>query len=193
MARTSGIAVLLSIVISAAVLSAGYFGFSFDASKPSFSVGCKTAPNNCGNANYAVYFCPQDDCDGALISEINSAKTSIHAAVYSLTLDGISDALIAAHNRGVDVKIVMDKEQASSQYSDFRKLKDAGVDVRVDGNSNYMHNKFAVIDGKTVTTGSYNWTDHATNGNDENELIISSETLAAQYEKDFQRIYAEAS
>lgn len=192
MARNSS-TLALSIIIAAAIISAGYFGFSFDAAKPSVSLGCEASTSsNCGSANYAVYFCPQDDCDGALINEINGAKTSVHVAIYSLTLDEISDALIAAKNRGVDVKIVMDKEQAASQYSDYQKLKDAGVDVLIDGNGDYMHNKFAVIDGRVVTTGSYNWTDHATNGNDENELIISSVEMAAQYENAFQKIYSAA-
>lgn len=187
MAKTT---LALSVVIAAAIMSAGYFGFSLDASKPSVSLGCET--QSCGNADYRVYFCPEDPCDTALINEINNAKTSIHVAIYSFTLDSISDAFIKAHNRGVDVKIVMDKQQAASQYSAYQRLKDAGVDVHVDGNSDYMHNKFAVIDGRVVITGSYNWSDHATNGNDENQLIITSVDMASQYEEEFQEIYAEA-
>ena len=192
MAKTKSATLAFSIIIAAALFSAGYFGFSFDATKPSVSLGCETTSVNCGNANYVVYFCPQDDCDGALINEINNAKTSVHVAIYSLTLDDISDALIDAKNRGVDVKIVVDKVQAAGQYADYQKLKDAGVDIYIDANSDLMHNKFAVIDGKIVTTGSYNWTDGATNGNDENELIITSVEMAAQYENAFQKIYSAA-
>ena len=79
----------------------------------------------------------------------------------------------------------MDNEQAASEYSEYEKLFTAGIDVKISKNPYYMHNKFVVIDGKIVITGSYNWSDRATNGNDENLLIISSENLASQYESDF--------
>jgi phosphatidylserine/phosphatidylglycerophosphate/cardiolipin synthase-like enzyme len=46
-----------------------------------------------------------------------------------------------------------------------------------------------VIDGDRVITGSYNWTKNASEGNDENLVIISSASLAAQYDEEFWEIF----
>ncbi len=61
--------------------------------------------------------------------------------------------------------------------------------MRLDANPDYMHNKFAVMDGNVVATGSYNWTLHASEGNDENLIIIRSGELAAEYEAEFWEIF----
>ena len=135
-----------------------------------------------------VFFCPADNCAQALIDQINNADSSIHIAIYSFTLDSISEALVNAHARGVEVKIVFEKTQIS-KYSQYEKMLESGIDVRKDSNPAYMHNKFAVIDGKIVITGSYNWSERASEKNDENLLIISSEGLAEEYEKSFRKIF----
>ncbi len=134
------------------------------------------------------YFCPEDNCSGHLIMLIDNANTSVHAAVYSFTLDSVSDALIRAKQRGVDVKVVVEKDQLS-EYSEYEKLKKAGVPVRIDSNPASMHNKFAVIDGEIVVTGSFNWSNNADKRNNENMIVINSEGIAFDYEKEFQEIF----
>lgn len=145
----------------------------------------------CTQGSTQAYFCPEDYCDEVVVNQINNATQSIHITIFSFTRDNIGDALIAAHNRGVDVKIVFDKGQ-NSQYSEYWRMKDLGMDVKLDGNSAYMHNKFTVIDGDIVMTGSYNWSDRATEENDENFVIIYSLGIASMYEQEFQEIYNEA-
>ena len=135
-----------------------------------------------------AYFCPEDECAAHLIALIDSANTSVHAAVYSFTLDPVADALIRAKERGVDVKVVVEKDQLS-EYSEYERLKGAGVEVRVDSNPASMHNKFAVIDGRIVVTGSFNWSRNADQRNDENMLGVRSGSLAFDYEKEFQEIF----
>jgi phosphatidylserine/phosphatidylglycerophosphate/cardiolipin synthase-like enzyme len=49
-----------------------------------------------------------------------------------------------------------------------------------------------IIDGKTVVTGSFNFSSNANENNDENLLIIDSPELAAQYAAEFERVYAQA-
>lgn len=136
-----------------------------------------------------IYFCPEDNCDVKLLSQIAAAEETIHAAVYSFTLDSIGDALIAAKGRGVEVMVVVDEQQAAQQYSEYQKLKDAGIDIRLDGNSGYMHNKFAVFDSRIVATGSYNWTQNASERNDENLVIMFSEDAAQEYTGEFWEIF----
>lgn len=149
-----------------------------------------TAPEPIQIGAMQIYFCPEDNCDARIIEKINLAQESIHVAVYSFTLDSISDALIAAHARGVEVKVVMDTEQAGQQWAEDEKLKQAGIDVRLDGNSKYMHNKFAIFDGKVVSTGSYNWTKNASQYNDENLIFFASEEAAQKYEAEFLEIFS---
>jgi phosphatidylserine/phosphatidylglycerophosphate/cardiolipin synthase-like enzyme len=71
-------------------------------------------------------------------------------------------------------------------------LKNAGLDVRLDGNPRLMHHKLIIIDGKVVVTGSYNFSYNAEQNNDENTLIIHNQELAGEYLAEFQRIYSQA-
>jgi len=143
------------------------------------------------NTKYSVFFCPEQECDSALISVLDSANTSIHAAVYSFTLDNIGDALVRAKQRGVDVKVIVEKTQVS-KYSEYWKLMKNNITVLNDSNPDYMHDKFVIIDGQIVATGSYNWTKHATYYNNENLLIIWSKELAEKYEREFEKIFNKA-
>ena len=55
-----------------------------------------------------------------------------------------------------------------------------------------MHHKFGVIDQQTVITGSHNWSEAANSGNDETVLVIQNSTVAAHYQREFERLYANA-
>jgi phosphatidylserine/phosphatidylglycerophosphate/cardiolipin synthase-like enzyme len=71
-------------------------------------------------------------------------------------------------------------------------MRQAGLDVRLDGLEGQMHHKVIIVDGRTVVTGSYNFTNGAERYNEENLLIIHDEALAEIYEAEFGRIYARA-
>lgn len=135
-----------------------------------------------------IYFSPNGGCKDQVISWINRANISVHVLIYSFTLDDVSDALMAARQRGVEVRIVFEKSQIS-QYSEYQKLRAAGIPVRNDTNSYSMHNKVMIIDGEIVLTGSFNWSAAAENENDENLIIIKSIPIAAIYEKEFTKIW----
>lgn len=137
----------------------------------------------------AIHFCPSDTCHDPIIELYDAAKTSIHLAIYSLTKDEIADALVRAHNRGVKVKVLIDKAQAGNQYADDETLEDAGIKVRRDKKAGFMHNKFAVIDGTIVYTGSYNHTDSATTKHDENYIILKGNDVVPIYEAQFQALW----
>ncbi len=111
--------------------------------------------------------------------------------MYSFTLDSIADALIRARNRGIGVKVVMEKSQVG-KGSEYERLRNAGIEVRLDKNTDLMHNKFMIVDGKIVATGSFNWSKHAHEKNDENLLIIYSEELAQKYREEFLEIWGQS-
>jgi phosphatidylserine/phosphatidylglycerophosphate/cardiolipin synthase-like enzyme len=129
------------------------------------------------------------DCAGVLIKYLDQATTSIHVLIYSLTLSGVTDALVAAKNRGVDVKIVMDSTQANYQYSQYANLRAAGLNVRLSKGAYEMHDKITIIDGHIVITGSFNYTADSNYNNDENLLVLDSQALAAAYEQEFQVVW----
>ncbi|MEM3022111.1 MAG: phospholipase D family protein [Candidatus Bathyarchaeia archaeon] len=139
--------------------------------------------------SYEVYFSPKGGCETRLLYWLSRANFSIHVLIYSFTLDSVGDALIAAHRRGLDVRIVMEGDEAGQGGSEYGRLKGAGVPVRLDTNPALMHNKVAIIDGSIVITGSFNWTASAEARNNENMIVIRSAQIAALYEEEFERVW----
>jgi phospholipase D len=139
---------------------------------------------------YDVYFSPKGGCADTVLYWIGRANQSIHVLMFIFSFDSIADALISAHKRGVEVKVLLDKSQS---YSPFAVLKAAGIEVRNDTNwEGIMHNKIAIIDYRIVLTGSFNWTTTAENNNNENLIVIRSVDVATRYESEFQRIWGQS-
>lgn len=143
-----------------------------------------------GNAELEVFFSPQQ----APITErlrplILAAEDRIDIAVFFLTHKHIVDDLIDAYLRGVRVRVILDATGAKNGYTKHELLRAAGIAVKVENWGGKMHMKSAVIDGKTVITGSMNWTSAGDSKNDENTIIVHSEQLAAQYERFFETIW----
>jgi len=136
-----------------------------------------------------VYFSPDKCADKPIIQLYDGAEKYIHLAIYSLTKDEFAEALVRAHKRGVEVKVLIDKGQANDVNCDGEMLENAGVELRRSKGSGSMHNKFAVIDGIIIYTGSYNHTTNATTKNDENYIVIKDKDIAEAFEKQFQKIW----
>ena len=138
-----------------------------------------------------VYFSPEDGTLAHLLSAVNAAHESIYFLAYSFTSDTLAQALIERAQAGVKVEGVFDEDQYhSNEGTEFDRLKEAGLNVRLDGNPRLMHHKVIIIDGGVVITGSYNFSSNAEHSNDENTLIIHNQDIAAQYLAEFQQIYA---
>jgi phosphatidylserine/phosphatidylglycerophosphate/cardiolipin synthase-like enzyme len=140
-----------------------------------------------------VCFSGVDDCSSIIVNLIDSAEKYVHVAIYSFTLDSLGDVLIRARDRGVEVKVVIEREQAEVKGSEYERLLKAGINVRLDGNKYLMHHKFMVVDGRIVVTGSYNWSYGAEENNDENMIVVSNPDVARLYEAEFQRVWGQAS
>ena len=139
--------------------------------------------------SYEICFSPEGDCEARILYWIRKANLSAHVMVYTLTLDEVGDALIDAHKRGIDVKVILDRHN-QEEGSEYDRLVQAGVPVRLHQGSGLMHNKVAIIDGSIAITGSYNWTGSAENENDENLLVIKSAKVSSTYEEEFDRIWS---
>ncbi len=125
--------------------------------------------------------------DGPLVEAIDAANLSVDAALYSLTLYSIRQALIHAHRRGIDVRIVMESDNMDA--TEPQALKDAGIPMLGDRHEGLMHNKFVVIDEAEVWTGSMNLTKAGAYADRNNLMRIRSAKVAADYEAEFNEMF----
>ncbi|HEU0293244.1 MAG TPA: phospholipase D-like domain-containing protein [Anaerolineales bacterium] len=132
--------------------------------------------------------------EGKLIEQINAAQSSIHIASFEFDLNPVAEALIAARQRGVDVRWVTDNEyglvaDTEPGHGQFAMLQNAGIEVRGDNRTALMHNKFWIFDGKILWTGSTNITKNGIFIQDNNAIVFSSPELAAIYEREFEEMW----
>ena len=128
-----------------------------------------------------VYFSPQGGCTEAVVNNLNWAEKSVLVQAYSFTSKPIAEALIAAHKRGVEVKVLLDRSQLRGKGSKLVLLDQAGIPVMIDAQHAIAHNKVMIIDGVTVLTGSFNFTTAAEEKNAENLLVLHDKALAKKY------------
>jgi phosphatidylserine/phosphatidylglycerophosphate/cardiolipin synthase-like enzyme len=126
-----------------------------------------------------------------LLNRLNAASTSIDAAIYSLDRASIRDALIAAQGREVAVRVVADDDayNQAGYKPYFQALEAAGIPVILDNRSSLMRNKFFVIDGLLVWSGSTNMTNTGFTYNHNNSLVFTSTQLADIYTTEFDEMF----
>jgi phosphatidylserine/phosphatidylglycerophosphate/cardiolipin synthase-like enzyme len=137
----------------------------------------------------------QNSIEGRLIEKINGAQKSIHIASFEFDLTPVAQALIAAKQRGVDVRWVTDNESGLEADADpdrgqFAMLQNAGIEVKADTRSALMHNKFWIFDGDTTWTGSTNITVSGIFQQNNNTIVIHSPEVATIYEREFEEMWA---
>jgi len=137
-----------------------------------------------------TYFSPDDSTAERLIALILAAEDSIEFMIYSFTSDGIADALLYQASQGIQVRGVVDAYQEESGLGgEYQRLREAGLDVLLDGHPEKLHHKVIIIDDRIVVTGSYNLTRSAELFNDENTLVIHSTEVARLFQAEFEWIY----
>jgi phosphatidylserine/phosphatidylglycerophosphate/cardiolipin synthase-like enzyme len=143
-------------------------------------------------ATVSVGFSP-GNAESLVVQTIDNARQSVLVAAYSFTSRPIATALIAAKNRGVIVMVVVDKSQQTARYTSAAYLSNQGVPVRTDSHYAIMHNKFMVVDSRTVETGSFNFTRAATFENAENVVVLGDDpAVAAVYGNEWRRLWNES-
>ena len=140
-------------------------------------------------------FSQTDRIPDSLVAAIDATQSTLRLALYELSLPGVTDSIVKAKARGVDVKLVFDQGHGAGAGAaqtgkpgapspQFQQLLDAGVETRLlkgGGGIGIMHNKFAVADGELVETGSFNWSTAADEKNFENALFRDDASLATLY------------
>ncbi len=141
---------------------------------------------NISGTEIEVYFSPQDKAiTNAVLPAINSAKTYIYIPTFLITDKKVTDALIKAKSRGVDVKVIIDALNASVQHTKHKELRFGKVLVKTENYAGKMHSKSMIIDDLYTIIGSMNFSYSGENKNDENLIVVKNKEIATSYKKFF--------
>lgn len=192
---------LLILTISYGITGCGVLELLLEAPAPT-----EIVETGSGNEFWTVYFTDParindpDNIAGSipeqLIGLIDSAQESIHIASFEFNLRPVAEALIAAHERGVEVQWVTDDEHGIDADEEdgnglFEMMADAGIEIVDDGRGALMHNKFWIFDGYLVWTGSTNITENGNFRNNNNAILIASRRIAEIYEREFIEMFVD--
>ncbi|AUS99352.1 competence protein ComE [Nostoc sp. CENA543] len=156
---------------------------------------------------------PWSNTSNGLIGEtLNSSTQSVDMALFVFSEQRLANILEIRHQQNVAIRALIDKQFAYRPYSEAldmmgvalsnkckyeldnkpwqNPLTTVGVPILPKGD--LLHHKFAVVDQKTVITGSHNWSDAANKANDETLIIIENPNIAAHYVREFNRLYTKA-
>jgi phosphatidylserine/phosphatidylglycerophosphate/cardiolipin synthase-like enzyme len=141
------------------------------------------------------YFSPSDETNCRILDALRSTDHHIQIGLLLLTKEDLVDEIIALHQSGIHVRVIVEDEQSSSNA--LSRLRQAHVPVAVHDIGSIFHHKYAIIDegfpdsDPQVITGSHNWTWSADNINDENTLIIHDQSLTNIFRQEFEARWAE--
>ncbi len=140
--------------------------------------------------------------DDSIIAILDSAEETLDIAIYNLdNSNGIIDAINAAYDRGVTVRLVADNGVNASAFSIIdigftnKKMSPTGP-APSGGFYGLMHNKFIVVDANhadpskpMVLTGSTNWTTNQILVDPNNIIVVQDQSLARAYRLEFEEMF----
>ena len=133
-----------------------------------------------------IYFSPQDkSLKNGVVPLINNAESYIYVPTFLMTDKKVTEALINAKKRGVEIRIIVDALNASAIHSKHKVLRDNGILVKTENYAGKMHSKSMIIDDKYTVIGSMNFSNSGENKNDENLVIIKDSDIAKFYKNFF--------
>src|SRR5437764_12977541 len=144
-----------------------------------------SAPPAASQDGISVYFSPGTDCSQLIIDKIRMAQKHVYVQAYSFTSDRIAKALNEVHKRGVEVKVILDDDKADKKSElDFHSRK--RIDTYLDSKHEKAHSKVILIDGQTIITGSFNFSDRKDESTADNVVVIDDKAkLIEAYENNF--------
>ncbi len=169
-----------------AELPAGYYGEPPQDPAPVQSLNGTPVP--------AYLFSPGSGTETRLAAILDAAARHIDIVTFTFSSKVLADAVLRAHRRGVKLRFLMDKNMA--KVSSLAKyLFDNGVEFRWRlgrGGKGALHNKFAILDGQLLETGSFNWTANASLNSFENVIFVSDAGAVKAYQTVYNDLYSAA-
>ncbi|KAG8548218.1 hypothetical protein GDO81_026136 [Engystomops pustulosus] len=126
-----------------------------------------------------------------LLRRLLGARRSLDICVFTFSSPPLARAVLLLHGRGVRVRVITDSDYMAAAGSQIGALRKAGIMVRHNQTSGFMHHKFALLDKSIVITGSMNWTMQAIQTNKENVLITDDGVCVRAYMEEFERLWEE--
>jgi phosphatidylserine/phosphatidylglycerophosphate/cardiolipin synthase-like enzyme len=136
-----------------------------------------------------VCFSPEEKCDAKLVKFVETAKASLDVAIYDINLDNLVHEILVLSKK-IPVRVIVDRRQAKGHHSLVNTLIQGGVNLRYGHQRGIMHNKFTIVDGRMIETGSFNHTNHASRANNENQVYLASPKIVSRYQRRFEEIWA---
>lgn len=126
-------------------------------------------------------------------SQLALSQNSIDAALHRLNSQRLARALVDARERGVDIRLVIDRSKYEKSQATRKLLSACEFPFRLacgrDGTGSKMHHKFALLDHRLVITGSYNWTFASESRNHENILLLRERGLVDTFRQEFEALW----
>jgi phosphatidylserine/phosphatidylglycerophosphate/cardiolipin synthase-like enzyme len=140
-----------------------------------------------------ILYSPEDRPADRLVALYGAAQKSIYLAIYGLTYPPIIKALVAAHKRGVDVRVITDRQKLEdrNQRLGLETLRLAGIPIKVNTHDGLMHIKQVIIDERVNTSGSVNQTTSAARYNDERLDIMHDPISTRRASDKFLKMWAD--
>jgi len=130
------------------------------------------------------------ELDDAVAELFDMAEDRIDLCLFEFDRAVIVEALLEAHEAGVEIRFVGDGDEAEDEG--YEELVEAGVDLSLrQPRDRIMHNKFAVVDETWVWTGSTNFSEHGVLRNNNGSIRVESELLASYYTDEFEQMYVD--
>ena len=169
-----------------------------------------------GNSKVTVHFSPTSPTEpgsissnGLIAKTLSTSTKTVDLALFVFSDQQLANILEERHHQNVQIRALIAPQFAYRPYSealdmmgfalsdnckyevDNRPWKNpiSTVGVPILPKGDLLHDKFAVIDNKTVITGSHNWSEAANHGNDETLIVIENPTVAGHYQREFDRLY----
>lgn len=124
-----------------------------------------------------------------LISHLREARESVDLCLYLITSERLAEAVLSLIPKGVRVRLILDDGSVALQGSQAGRFRQRGAFVRSRKMNYLMHHKFAIVDGRKLVSGSFNWTMQAVMGNKENVIVTKVPEIVAPFVEEFERLW----
>ena len=127
--------------------------------------------------------------EAALVERLDSATGTLDVCVYGFSNQRVIDAIVRAHYRGVDVRVVGDAKHFGYNERGYRILQENHIPIQVGNQFHIMHNKFFIIDDMFTFVGTGNTTETGYVRNNNNWVLIDSPLVTADFKAEFEQMW----
>lgn len=129
------------------------------------------------------------NAEDKIISLIGSSQNTLDIEMYTFSSQKVISALKRAEERGVKIRIILEKRvDSATNQKTFDSLLAYGMQAKWASKIYELtHSKFMIVDGKTLLVGSINFSNNALNVNREADVIIQNNQIL----KDFTNVFEE--